>query len=87
MHSRNFHLSGAQYAWKSQPSLWKATAAPFPAQILVDAIQKGLEIFDFGVKNYLEGQLLLQKNTQLPRLACGVRALLGMCFSFDFMTV
>lgn len=32
-----------------------------PAQTLVDAIQKGLEVSDFEVKNYLEGQLLLQK--------------------------
>lgn len=34
-----------------------------PAQTLVDAIWKGLEVSHFGVKNYLEGQLLLQKNT------------------------
>lgn len=63
VHSRSFHLSGAEYACKSQPFPWRPKHLPsfVPAQTLVDAIQKGLEVSNFRVKNYLEGQLLLQK--------------------------
>lgn len=87
VHNRNFHLSGAECAWKSQSSPWRHSSSHLLSLPKSLCHPEGTWCFWFWSKELLGGTTPLAKNTQLPHLAWGVSSFLGMFFSFDFMTV